>query len=159
MTYSSNPDKDWRRLSSISSVSYVAIFYVATSKNGCEGDTIYLFSREKSLKIRMAPENAVAWQGNSMGAASCPLHGFIAGFLTSACKLTIFLYPRPNRACPCSRKLLPRSQFAKLKVDTFIFYLNAECEIRYDWKFSPSAWSLVHSGVVLKTNINELLQL
>ena len=41
---------------SISSVSYEAIFfYVATSKKGCEGDTIHLFSRGKYLKIRLAP--------------------------------------------------------------------------------------------------------
>ena len=32
------------------------------------------------------------------------------------------------------RKLLPSSQFTKLKVDTFIFYLNERCLIKYDWK-------------------------
>ena len=38
----------------------------------------------------------------------------VAGSLRlRACYL--FLYPRPNRAYPGSRKLLPRSQFAKLK--------------------------------------------
>lgn len=40
---------------SFSSVSYEAIFYVASSKKGCEGDTIHLFSRGKYLKIRLAP--------------------------------------------------------------------------------------------------------
>ena len=45
---------------SFSLVSCEAIFYVATSKNGCDGDTIYLFSRGKYLKIRPAPEIAVA---------------------------------------------------------------------------------------------------
>ena len=33
----------------------VIFFYVATSKKGCEGDTIHLFSRGKYLKIRLAP--------------------------------------------------------------------------------------------------------
>ena len=59
---------------------------------------------------------------------------------------TFFLYLRPNRACPGSRKPLPRSQFAKLKVDTFIFYLNGKCVIKYDWSrhlldhYSSRAW-------------------
>ena len=35
-------------------------FCVAASKNGCKGDTIYLFSRGKYLKIRLAPKIAVA---------------------------------------------------------------------------------------------------
>ena len=69
---------------------------------------------------------------------------------------TFFLYPRPNCACPVSRKLLPRSQFAKLKVDTFIFYLNGKCVLKYDWSrhlldhYSSQAWFTKHISELKK---------
>ena len=85
-----------------------------------------------------------------------PVQCTCSGLLDVCVHAAFFLYPRPNCACPVSRKLLPRSQFAKLKVDTFIFYLNGKCVIKYDWSrhlfdhYSSQAWFTKHISELKK---------
>ena len=80
-----------------------------------------------------------------------------SGLLISGCMLPFF----PTLALTVlalvqGNMLLPRSQFAKLKVDTFIFYLNGKSATKYDWSrhlldhYSSWAWFTKHISALEK---------